>query len=377
MPAGAAVIDVSPRRLKPGRIYMSGYKPNHFATEQADPIQARALALGGACSGLLVVVLDTCLLLPRMAVSWARTISRHVPLPPDRIFIMSTHTHSGPDLTWGFGGVPVEYFFQVRAGIIQAACMAWDSREDVELHVGVSSHSLGIPRRIKREKNEPDRDMVVLQWRNRGRPVATLMNLACHGVVFPRTSRLLSADLPGALCRKVDSEIGGVGLFAPRAQGDVNPDLPGDDPYEQKGDATHLARLAANGFESVKQALASAEPVDASTLEVQEKELGIHMRTPMSLLLSSAFWSGRVAFKPARVNVPLRKFRIGSVPGLAVPAEVLTCLGNAWLAQLQPHPALLLTCCNGWYGYLMTPDTFTRGGYETTVSPGPVQDTIL
>lgn len=371
MMAGAAVADVTPKRLN--GVWMAGYKPTRQAREVGDRIHVRALALGEPGSGLLIVAADTCLISGAQAAAWARRIARRVPLPPERILIITTHTHSGPDVCFLFGGVPPDYYLQFRRGVEQAARKAWESRAPAEFFIGTATHALGIPRRRARGQKDPDNEIVLLQWRRNGAAVATLINLGCHGVVYPRESELLSADLPGALCNAVENECGGVALFAPRAQGDVNPDLPGKNAYEQDGNTDELNRLARSGLQSIMTAVNAAAPAPAAPLDVQTFEIPVLPRSAFGLFATGALWSGRMAL-PNRI--PARMVRIGGIAGPAAPVETLTCLGRAWLCQL-PQPAILFSYCGGYFGYLMTRETFNQRGYETIVSAGPVAGTSL
>ncbi len=370
-PAGAAVEDISPDFINKRRIRMSGYMPSRSAVELEAPIEARALAIGDDYSGMLFVVIDTCLVSPLAARCWREKISRKVPLPPDRIFIVTTHTHSGPDLTFIFGGIPPEYYLKIRRGVFRAAVRAWESRAPATMLAGAGRHKLGIPRRREYGQESYDHDFTVLQWRNDGATIATLVNLACHGVVLPKSSTLLSPDLPGALCRKIDSICGGVTLFAPRDQGDVNPDIPGKNTYEQNGTVADIYRLAEEGAAAIKSAVVNADAVESARLEIEFRTYRVTIRKLLSGLINSPIWTGRFSGKPGTIDIEYGLLTIGDIRGATFPGEVLTCLGEKMLSCFD-SPSLLLTCCNGWHGYFMTKETFRKGGYEPSMSPGPV-----
>jgi hypothetical protein len=370
--AGAASVDISPDRLGPLPVWMGGYMPVSFATGQLDPISVRALALGGPEDGLLVVAIDTCLIGPVTAARWSAAIRRRVPLPADRIFIVTTHTHSGPDFSWLFGGVPPHYFMKAARGVVRAARLAWAARRPASLFVGSAGHDLGIPRRIKEGQTDRDREAIVLQWRDGAGTVATLINLGCHGVVLPLESRLLSSDLPGALCRKSDAAFGGVSLFVPRIQGDVNPNLPGKNPYQQYGNPKELERLAREGIGVIKAAVSAATPVRAAPISVSQSSVETRSIRPVALLLGSSVWTGRPAKFTGRRPIEFQKFSIGEIEGIAAPGEALTCLGRRLLEKIGGAQKLLFSYTGGYRGYLMTPEEFEAGGYEPNVSPGPI-----
>lgn len=368
---GAAVADASPKSLEPARIWMSGYAPTRYARTQSGPIQVRAIATGSDRDGMIFVSADTCLVSPRTAGDWAGRIGRETGLNPGRVFIITTHTHSGPDLCGLFGGVPPAYFRFFRDTVVRTAVAAWRNRAPASLHAGISQHALGIPRRASRGQQGMETGAVVLQWKTRERVIATLVNIGCHGVVYSKRSRVLSADLPGAVCRAADQEFGGVTVFAPRAQGDVNPAIPGDDPYEQAGNASELDRLAALGLEAVWEAARRASEIPPAPMSVSEKEVVLPVTTPAGAAFRIPWWSGRGAHPAFGLRLLFRSFSIAGISGLAAPGEILTCLGRGWLDR-KPPVSLLFSYCGGYLGYLMTPETFGRGGYEPKVSPGPV-----
>lgn len=370
---GAAVADASPRSLGPARIWMSGYMPTRYARSQSGPIQVRAIATGSDRDGMIFVSADTCLLSPRVAADWACRIALETGLHRDRIFIITTHTHSGPDLCGLFGGVPPAYFRFFQEKVVSAASAAWHNRAPAALFASASPHALGIPRRKSKGQQGMENSAVVLQWKTGDRVIATLVNIGCHGVVYSKHSRILSADLPGAICRAADNAFGGVALFAPRAQGDVNPAIPGDDPYEQAGNTSELKRLSALGLEAVQEA--ARHTCEIPPAPEHEPVFGMEMVLPVTTPAGAAFrvpwWSGHGAHPAFGFRLRFRRFSVAGIPGLAAHGEILTCLGKGWLEN-KPPVSLLFSYCGGYLGYLMTPETFARGGYEPKVSPGPL-----
>jgi hypothetical protein len=350
---------------------MSGYKPNRFARTQSGPIQVRAIATGSQTHGILILSADTCLISPRMATDWSQRIAHSINIDPAHIFIITTHTHSGPDLCGLFGGVPPSYIRFFGDTAVRTATAAWNNRAPATLHIGAAPHALGIPRRATKGQSDMENQVVALQWRYAHGVAATLVNLGCHGVVLPRTSRILSADLPGAICHKTDALFGGTTLVAPRVQGDVNPAIPGDDPYEQAGNTAELERLSELGLESVQNAVNTATQSNPQTIHVHCMDIIYAAHTPASLLFRIPWWSGRGAHPDARFRIPVRRFIISGIQGISVPGEILTCLGRDWLMR-KPDPSLLFSYCGGYLGYMMLHTSFRNGGYEPMVSPGPV-----
>jgi len=371
--AGAAVENISPEGLKFPLVWMSGYMPTRYATEQLDPIQARAIVSGEKGDELMILSVDTCIITPFTVSLWKRMISRKIGMRPERILVIATHTHSGPDLTGLFGGVSPMYFARVTEGVVEAARKAWVSRRPARLFMGCSTHNIGKPRRTETGQYDREDSVVVMQWRIGDGVVATLVNLGCHSVVLPHFSKLLSSDLAGGINRKADSFFGGVTLFAPRIQGDVNPNILGDDPYHQNGNPEELERLSSEGFASVRAAVASATEMQYEKNSISRCEIKVSLRKAWMGLMKSPIWAGRLSFDPLSYGIPASHFKIGGVEGAAFSGEVLTCLGRKAVSGMK-EPCLLISYCDGYYGYLMTSETFATGGYEPNVSPGPMDD---
>ena len=55
------------------------------------------------------------------------------------------------------------------------------------------------------------------------RPIAILVNYACHPTIMAHRNRLITPDFPGPLRRTVEANVGGVCLFLQGAAGDRHP----------------------------------------------------------------------------------------------------------------------------------------------------------
>jgi hypothetical protein len=70
--------------------------------------------------------------------------------------------------------------------------------------------------------------------------------------------------------------------------------------------------------------------------------------------------------QPAEVQA----LSIGEVSFVSIPAEYFVEHGLRIKLESHPRHALVVGHANGMVGYLPTKEAFTRGGYETTFSPG-------
>jgi hypothetical protein len=162
---------------------------------------------------------------------------------------------------------------------------------------------------------------------------ALLFSLGAHPVCLGKTSRVVSADWPGAARRAIERHLPGCfAAFGLGACGDAHPWIATQD------DPAALVPLgeAAGGLAA---ALAHAARPDSGLRCVQR-----------TLQLSGC-------------ELDLAAWAIGGAVVLAAPVELFQSLA-ADLRRRIDRPVLLLTNANGWTGYWPARADFTAGGYE-------------
>jgi neutral ceramidase len=128
--AGAAVEDISPTRFP---VPVNGSMKQAIATGIQDPMHARCLALDDGQRQLVFAVVDACMI-PREIVAEAqRLCSAATGIPPERMLISATHTHSAAALAPVFQcEVDAEYVATVAARIARGMTRAIASLEPAE-----------------------------------------------------------------------------------------------------------------------------------------------------------------------------------------------------------------------------------------------------
>jgi hypothetical protein len=188
----------------------------------------------------------------------------------DHILIAVTHTHSGP-VTWEDKGWPRperSWFAETEEKILHALETATKRMFSARIAAGFGEIYLGHNRR------QVDADSkVTMFWRNaekkptapldptigvirvdddKGKTRALIVNYACHAVVLGPDNRLISADYPGFMARRIERELdGALCLFTQGGAGDINPYLDkqpvaenGFGEAEKTGNALGAAALA-------------------------------------------------------------------------------------------------------------------------------------
>jgi hypothetical protein len=239
-----------------------------------------------------------------------------------------------------------------------------------------------------------DRSLQVVQVRRLedGRPLATLVNHACHAATLGPASFAVSADWPGAMRRAVEEEAGGYCLFIQGATGDLNPDHEwGDD------DLAVMERLGREVGGRVLDMINGLEPFEARPLAARTevvrlrlvpqrqpgsdrpvtyrqalaKEAGMPRLLVDPILRARYPWKTRLERRDGQWHalVEVQAFRLGDCGLVAHAAETFNEIGAA-IKEGSPAPITLVAgYSNGCVGYLATEAAQALGGYEVTLSP--------
>lgn len=238
---GAAVADITPRRATP----LSGFaaRAGQLSTGIHSPLEVRALALKQ--EDALPHVLYS-LDLVGLGHGVTTRLLDHVEaatsqLRRERCLLVATHSHSGPP-TQGFVGEPPldnRYLERVADTTAAAGCEALARLEPAEPQIAtvrvpgltynrralLADGSVSIvpePDGVVLSRGPVDDRLTVIVWRTpAGREVATIAHFACHGVAL--LTQAVSADVPGAISKRIQARIGAPCLFLPGAGGDINP----------------------------------------------------------------------------------------------------------------------------------------------------------
>jgi hypothetical protein len=262
-------------------------------------------------------------------------------IPAESILIGSTHTHSAPDcyaFPDGKGGHTgdLAYMDFVCDRAAQAINEAIDRLQPAWIKVA-TGEAKG---KIAYNYYAPDlydRRMSVIQAISpQGKTIATLVNYAIHPEVLGNSVGILSPDLVGPLCEKIESQAGGTALFMNGAQGGMvtadnrNLDQPRDPHRAYWNDARsweeclrigHL--MADEALRLVKDAPDQKDP----TLRCE----AITLRFPVE---SDGMWAV-VVHSPLKyahnddrsINARINLINLGNAQILTIPGEALPNIG--------------------------------------------------
>jgi len=385
---GAAMRVITPDPLLPVSGGMGKPRPTK---EKRGELTARALVFRKGDVAVAVVALD---LLGFPSVLGDRVRAKVSRIPANNILIASTHTHSAPDcyaFPDGLGGHTgdLKYMNFVCAKAAEAVNAAIDQLQPAALKIA-TGEAKG---KIAYNYYAPDlydRRMSVIQAVSpQGKTIATLVNYAIHPEVLGNGVGILSPDLVGPLCDKIEARAGGMAIFVNGAQGGMitadnrNLNEPRDPQHAYWNDSRtwdeclRIGRLMADeALRIVKDAAEQREP----TLFCDS----ITVRFPVESLLMWAVVLGSPLKYPHNsdqsVNARINLVNLGNAQILTIPGEALPNIGFYLKRKMRGKHHLLFGLTNDAFGYILTKvdfNSFPRYDYVSRTSLGEMTGEIL
>jgi len=221
-----------------------------------------------------------------------------------------------------------------------------------------------------------------------GRPLAVLVNYACHPVVFGPDNTQFSADYPAVMTKTVEQALGGQPLcfFLQGAPGDINPYyavIPLKEDAVQRRDwtGTKLGEEAARVAKDIRTQ-AVAEP----SLDFAEDMLNLHFRWNSEKFRKAAMASAEAAdprafdaYFPSTAleqQLPVATVLLNRrIALMSVPGEPFVDFQMNWRARCPVNDCFFLGYANAYFGYFPTIRAASEGGYgasgaSTWIEPG-------
>jgi hypothetical protein len=392
-----AKVDITP----PAGVPLWGYTLRN-STGTLDPLFARVLVLEVGDKRLALVALDLGRCFGHDSLQRLRAAVRQSS-GITYLLAAASHTHSGPVVQDSYrNGIPA-WELAVLDKIAQAVGDAHQHASEARLGIGYGVAYIGHNRHRANpdgtvtwfERNPTqiptapvDPTVAVLRVDTAdGRPLAVLVNYACHPVVFGRDNTQYSADYPGVMTKTVEEALGGQPLcfFLQGAPGDINPYYavtPVKEDAVQRRDWTG-AKLGQEAARVAKEIRTEAIP--EPSLDFAEDMLNLHFRWDSEKFRMAA---SRIAALDARTfdayvpstereqQLPVATVLLNRrIALMSVPGEPFVDFQMNWRARCPVSDCLFLGYANGYFGYFPTIRASTEGGYgasgdSTWIEPG-------
>jgi neutral ceramidase len=395
---GAAQVEITPPVGAP----LSGYNArNGASTGIHDDLFAKALVVGCGEERIAVISLDVVFVDLGFTDRVREGIREMLGIPPHHTLVAATHTHSGPS---GFfwpacpldtPGDPSYVDVLVRKAV-GATYLA--ARGMVKGQVGAGT---GIVTEVGKNRDDLDGPMDprlgVLYFSDaEGKPLAVLLNYACHPTVLGPDNLAISADFPGYACLVLERVLGPgvVALYTSGALGDVGTRLvrrsrtfdeaqrlgtilgaealKAIQKIEVMSSAVHL-RGARRRFTAPPRRFPSL-PEAQETLEEAERlyEAEARKGSPPGLVRAAQAWVEGAAemvrvlkqWTPEEVATEVQVLAIGTNLLAGLPGEPFVEIGLRMKERLGPGNVMVLGCANDYVGYILTRQDCEKKVYE-------------
>ena len=368
-----------------------------------DPLFVKALVLKLGETAVAHLSFDLVNVDSELAQRCVAEASRATGLAAENIFCTATHTHSGPIVWESFPKsmgqcLNVEWRESVPGKAAQSVASAVDGLRPVRPSLTRAyAHGLSHYRRLEFKdggqintwllnRGEEDRqcigaagpidpELLAMAFEDdAGEVIAMLVSFALHACSRGGSLNRISADYPGALTRSLREHFGEemVCLFLPSAGGSINPVLPRD----EAGAA--LAQHIRNRWEKRR-------PIDfaqgglaasRSSIRLPLRELDVDQTEKLrKSQWPEEHWPYFVESQREFIEqgmkepeAPLGTWHLGDVALATIPGEPFVELGM----DLKRRSPFAWTLPVGYtqdsLGYLITPEAWQAGGYETLIA---------
>ena len=423
--AGVAKVNITP----PVGIAQAGFGARKEGCRGIhDELVAKALVLDDGRTKAAVVTCDFVGPDRTFVKEIRRIVEERTGIEGAHVMVCGSHTHSGPMWTspifWERKeeeDIEGEWAKLLPRTIAGAVLMAADRLEEAKIGFGAGEADVGVNRRRLNEAGKvgtiaPDpsrvRDPqvgVVRVDRADGRPLAVLVNYACHAVVLGADNLLISADYPGYAMRTLERVLGDATvLFANGCCGNINPKWKGSfEAAERSGNV-----LAGEALKVLQEIEPSAEealrmerrlihlpikafpPLDEAKQVVEEKkallsqygdgELPEHMgrlrwelmhaHYRVSVIEGLAAHQSEEDLSQQRMATEMQVLAVGDTALVMLPGEIFAEIGLE-IKERSPFGRTFVIGYANDYGvsYVPTAQAYEEGGYEpdwAKVAPG-------
>ena len=373
---------ITPNPLLP---VSGGLGPTAPAREKRGELTARALVVQSGETRVAIVSVDL-LGFPSVLGDRARALIPRI--APENILIGATHTHSGPDcyaFPDGRGGHTgdLAYLDGVCQRIAEAVNEAVDHLQPAHIRIATGEARGKIAYNYYAPDLYDRRASVIQAVTPDGEVIATLVNYAVHPEVLGAGVGIVSPDLVGPLCDRIEEQAGGMAIFMNGALGGMitadNRDLASaSDPlravWHDERTWEECLRIGDTLADESLRIIADAPLQKEPALRIASSEV----RFPVD---SDALWAV-VQHSPleyphnaddrtitARINL----LNLGKAQILTIPGEALPNIGFYLKRKMHGEHNLLFGLTNDAFGYILTEvdfNSFPRYDYVSRVSLG-------
>ncbi|HLB72968.1 MAG TPA: hypothetical protein VJJ98_03035 [Sedimentisphaerales bacterium] len=377
--AAITVRNVTPDPLLP---VSGGIGPSKRASQKLGELTVRALVFEEGTTRVAICSTD---FLGFPGVLCEKVRGKVSGIPSENILIGATHTHSAPDC-YGFPdragktSADLKYLDSVCSKLADAINQAVSDLQPASIKIATGRAKGKIAYNYYAEQLYDQRCDVIQALDLEAKPIATLVNYACHPEVIGSEQGVLSPDFVGPLYDRIEQRIGGAGIFMNGALGGmVTADCRGPDGKDiQTWDECirigHL--LGGQALNIIADAPIQTEPKLTCTGKTVKFPVENEVLRAVMTLSPLGFAADENGCVSARVNL----VSVGDAQILTIPGEALPNIGFYLKRKMHGRHNLLFGLTNDAFGYMLTKvdyGSFDRYDYITRTSLGEMTGEIF
>ncbi len=381
--AGAATRNITPDPLIP----VSGGvgQPNPVNEKKGD-LYARAVVFDNGTTRMAIVSVDN---LGWPAVLGDRSRALIPGIAPENILIGATHTHSAPD-AYGFpdetgqSNPDTLYLKWCVDQIAEAVNEAIENLEPAMLKINTGEAKGKIAYNYYAPQLYDPRCGVIqaisAEGTNAGHTIVTLVNYAIHPEVIGSERGILSPDLCGPLCDRIEEKAGGVAMFMNGALGGM---VTADNRRENGNEANDWQECIRIGNLLADEALRiigeSKTQVDPQ-LYCTSKQIRFPVDSEMMRYIITHSALGIPALEDFSLTTVINLVNIGQAQIVTIPGEALPNIGFYLKRNMPTKHPFLFGDTNDAFGYMLTKvdfNSFSRYDYISRTSLGEMTGEIF
>jgi neutral/alkaline ceramidase-like enzyme len=389
---GAAKRDISPTLMTAppsGNVFLGGYGlgPGRRSTGVLAPIYVRALVISNGEQTVAFAENETQGAFaaykkgPVGLIDVAAGVETATggQIPRQHVIVSSDHSHSGPDTTGVWGGLPLTYLTFLRDQMVGAIADAYAARRPAQLLSGTADATALLHSQFDAPPNDQVdgelRVLVVADADAAARRRSVVINFAAHATVMGEGNTLISADWPGAVAARVEQALGvetavvmvaDVGRTQP-----TRPEVPG------QSDPQQLDAYAGEVTAQVLAATAQLQPAHGTRVEAAQLFLRETFANPFADL---SFFRSLIArskdppwLEGDQIGAVVSAARVGDLFFAAVPGEAYPAIHFALRERVPAARHFIFGLANDQLGYLIAP----AEGYQQVADAAPNNDNAL
>jgi len=377
--AAIVVRDVTPVPLLP---VSGGVGPSNRASRKVGELTVRAFVLE---QGLTRVAICSTDFLGFPGVLCERVRRKVSSIPSENILIGATHTHSAPDC-YGFPdregktSADLQYLDSVCERLAEAINQAVDKLQPASLKIATGRAKGKIAYNYYAERLYDPRCDVIQAVDLKGKPIATLVNYACHPEIIGSRQGILSPDFVGPLYERIKQRKGGTGIFMNGALGGmVTADCRGPDGKDVRtwNECIRIGRLLGDQALNI---IADAPIQKEPTLRCNGKTVKFPVEGEILREVMYVSPLGFDADEDGCVSTRVNLVNVGDAQILTIPGEALPNIGFDLKRKMHGRHNLLFGLTNDAFGYILTKvdyDSFDRYDYITRTCLGEMTGEIF